>query len=193
VTIPARPTIYNGIQMRSRLEAGYAAWLDQWNFDWTYEPNAFASERGQYLPDFRLDAVRCSWLADPATVYVEVKPPTIWGDDGDGGLTPAFVKQMAHCRIIHDNEPDAVVLLANPIAPWEGERQVGSAAICEYDPNVGMYWPTGASWVLGPDGTLALARTTSPYRYTGSPPSARNATTDAVTDPWSDGWWKAKP
>jgi hypothetical protein len=73
-TIKARPTVYNGIKMRSRLEAGFAAWLDQNQFDWEYEPCAFASEDGQYLPDFRLNNVFATWSPKPVTFYVEIKP-----------------------------------------------------------------------------------------------------------------------
>lgn len=51
-TLRARPTTYKGVKMRSRLEAGYAQWLDRWDFTWEYEPECFASERWQYLPDF---------------------------------------------------------------------------------------------------------------------------------------------
>ncbi len=71
-----RPTTYNGIEMRSRLEAGYAAWLDQWGFNWEYEPRAFASDAGQYLPDFRLRDVpeaRADGQAGSLDIYVEVK------------------------------------------------------------------------------------------------------------------------
>jgi hypothetical protein len=50
----ARPTIYNGIPMRSRLEARVAAWLDSLGVRWQYEPNAFADATRQYLPDFEL-------------------------------------------------------------------------------------------------------------------------------------------
>ena len=56
--------------MRSRLEADYARWLDQKGYDWQYEPQCFASENGQYLPDF---------LVEDRTgeqEYVEVKPLT---------------------------------------------------------------------------------------------------------------------
>lgn len=49
---PFRPTIYNGIQMRSRLEAQTAADLDRHGITWKYEPWAYGSVRGQYLPDF---------------------------------------------------------------------------------------------------------------------------------------------
>src|SRR5262245_46645920 len=65
--IPARPTIYNGIQMRSRLEARIAAVLDGMGAEWAYEPQAFASNNGQYLPDFLIKS--------PAQeFYIEVRP-----------------------------------------------------------------------------------------------------------------------
>lgn len=52
MTIQARPTVYRGIAMRSRLEASYAQWLDEIGVLWRYEPNAYAGLGGQYLPDF---------------------------------------------------------------------------------------------------------------------------------------------
>lgn len=52
--IKARPTLYKGIQMRSRLEADYAAHLDRDGETWEYEPECFASQDGQWLPDFRI-------------------------------------------------------------------------------------------------------------------------------------------
>ena len=51
---PARPTIYNGVQMRSRMEAAFAQHLDHKGVEWEYEPTAFASTVGQYLPDFKV-------------------------------------------------------------------------------------------------------------------------------------------
>ncbi len=64
----ARPTIYNGIQMRSRLEARYAAHLDAKRATWEYEPSCFASPKGQYLPDFLING----------SIYVELKPISEW-------------------------------------------------------------------------------------------------------------------
>lgn len=66
--IPARPTTYSGIPMRSRLEARFAAFLDNADFDWEYEPRAFGSPSGQYLPDFRVFKAA---LEDD--FYVEIK------------------------------------------------------------------------------------------------------------------------
>jgi hypothetical protein len=88
----ARPTTYRGIPMRSRLEARVAAYLDVDGSPWEYEPRAFASRRGQYLPDFLVtdDAGR--------RVYIEVRPtvhrarsaldqmPIIWASELDAWL-----------------------------------------------------------------------------------------------------------
>ena len=68
-TYTARPTVYNGVHMRSRLEASFAASLDAEGDDWMYEPQCFASSKGQYLPEFMIRA-----LPDRPVVYIEVKP-----------------------------------------------------------------------------------------------------------------------
>lgn len=103
-----RPTLYKGIQMRSRLEAGYAQWLDSWDVDWTYEPQAFASEAGQYLPDFVLRGVATLSAGrvgyDEGDIYVEVKPPNFADLDG-------LARRM---DIIHASQPSAALVLERP-------------------------------------------------------------------------------
>lgn len=69
----ARATVYAGIRMRSRLEASFAAWLDQREFTWRYEPRCFASSDGQYLPDFQLITLKGRPIN--AEAFFEVKPP----------------------------------------------------------------------------------------------------------------------
>lgn len=69
--IPARPTTYNGVKMRSRLEAAYAEQFDAFGWAWEYEPVCLANGHGQYLPDFRLVL---NDMAPTAYTYVEVKP-----------------------------------------------------------------------------------------------------------------------
>lgn len=97
----ARPTVYRGVQMRSRLEA---AWAEQWDaegVEWKYEPRCFASERGQYLPDFLLPG---PW------VYVEVKPVSFLG--GIGGY-PRYAAACARwLRIMKASDEDARLWLA---------------------------------------------------------------------------------
>jgi hypothetical protein len=55
--------------MRSRLEASFAAHLDELGFEWRYEPRCYASIDGQYLPDFLVKR-------DGLLLFYELKPPT---------------------------------------------------------------------------------------------------------------------
>lgn len=111
----ARRTEYKGTMMRSRLEAGFAAWLDRYHVAWEYEPQAFANEDGQYLPDFRLEDV---YVAGAGTfrAYVEIKPEN-WHDI-DGQLARSM-------RIIYESDTTAMLVLqragAAPMALVGGE------------------------------------------------------------------------
>lgn len=92
---PARPTIYRGIRMRSRLEARFAAFLDSSGRPWRYEPTCFADETGQYLPDF------LTWIGESGRPHFwELKG---WEPD------PAAVRQRM--EIILASEPAAVLSL----------------------------------------------------------------------------------
>src|SRR5207253_3310908 len=58
------PTTYQGVLMRSRLEARWAARLDALGLVWEYEPQVLRLGRGRggfYLPDFWLPGQGC-WL-----------------------------------------------------------------------------------------------------------------------------------
>lgn len=108
--LPARPTFYNGIKMRSRLEAGFAQWLDLWGYEWKYEPSAFANETGQYLPDFWV--ARIPFLRGDSTVvdrecFIEVKPK-IPAD------LNALTRRMSITRGSH---PHACLLVVYPGGP----------------------------------------------------------------------------
>lgn len=89
--IPARPTVYKGIKMRSRLEAAFAAWRDSENWPWEYEPECFANEVEQYLPDFYYKAL----FSD---VYVEVKPPVA-----------DMREALRRMHVIHASNPAAIL------------------------------------------------------------------------------------
>jgi len=95
----ARPTTYNGVEMRSRLEAKYAAWLDRQQITWEYEPQCFATDEGQYLPDFRLHGVKI--MGSNRRVYVEVKPLVTFGS----------TEALRWARIIWASEPHAFLLI----------------------------------------------------------------------------------
>lgn len=75
MTLAARPTTYRGIEMRSRLEATVAAHLDDWGYDWKYEPRAFADRHGQYLPDFVI------YINGKFKLVLEVKGEMVMDDD----------------------------------------------------------------------------------------------------------------
>jgi hypothetical protein len=91
--ITGRTTLYNGIKMRSRLEASWAAYLDRLGLAWVYEPMCFANQAGQYLPDFR--------VSDPAaTIYLEVK--------GRIADPDALRRRM---EIVWDSDPDVYLVI----------------------------------------------------------------------------------
>lgn len=104
----ARPTTYKGIAMRSRLEARVAAWLDSLGIRWTYEPHAFASEKGQYLPDFELHFMPFAETVASHTgqrVFLEVKRPYNSSDE--------YFAARERVAIVFDSLPRAVVLIGH--------------------------------------------------------------------------------
>lgn len=57
-SIKAKPTLYNAINFRSRLEARWAVFFDNLGIDYDYEPETFKVPNGdQYTPDFYLPHV----------------------------------------------------------------------------------------------------------------------------------------
>lgn len=90
----ARPTVYNGIQMRSRLEATTAASLDEHQVEWRYEPRAYANGTGQYLPDFEIQG---------GFYFLEVK--------GLSELDDRLWEATKRMEIIWSSVPDAYLIL----------------------------------------------------------------------------------
>ncbi len=67
--IKVQPTLYHGIQFRSKLEAKWAVFFDTLAIPFEYEKQLFKFEDGtQYLPDF--------WLPTQ-NMWFEVKPEVI--------------------------------------------------------------------------------------------------------------------
>lgn len=115
MAIKARPTVYKGVKMRSRLEADFAQRYLEVECEspirrrppphstgtWAYEPQCFASAAGQYLPDFGV-----SWpkgLSD----YYEVKPRAYLGEKEDEEID-GLLRRM---EIIWESEPAANLYL----------------------------------------------------------------------------------
>lgn len=113
-TIKARPTTYKGVQMRSRLEAGYAMWLDSMQIEWEYEPRAFANERGQYLPDFKVQVLDCG-RGEFVNGYIEVKPfhPDQPADDWPEN-TPKLNALAERMSVVLDSDPSAFLAVTWP-------------------------------------------------------------------------------
>lgn len=131
-TIKARPTAYRGIEMRSRLEAHWAANLDKnWTRDvWEYEPHCFASEHGQYLPDFGLRRRRPDGTLSDKIRYHEVKPVSALAD------TAGVQATLAKMEIIWDTDPNASLWL------WFVEYEGGVSTIAAGGPS--------QLWLAGP-------------------------------------------
>ena len=108
--IHARPTTYNGIRMRSRLEASFAERLDAVGAPWQYEPQCFASPEGQYLPDFLTGGA-----------YVEVKP-----------TVADFGAALHKMHIILASEPDATLHVATSpaIGQWDTRGTCSPCPLC---------------------------------------------------------------
>lgn len=81
--VKARPTLYRGIQMRSRLEADFAGSLDASGLSWEYEPECYASGAVQWLPDFRVAHGGRVMLTEvkPASSLPARKSETCYDDD----------------------------------------------------------------------------------------------------------------
>jgi hypothetical protein len=109
--VKARPTVYNGITMRSRLEADFAReFLDDPDSKfgaWEYEPVCFAGPGGQYLPDFRTVEDQLLGVEDCAPTYHELKPyrPEILRK------IDAVDRWLTRMTIIWDSDVDATLIL----------------------------------------------------------------------------------
>lgn len=145
-TPTARPTTYAGIQMRSRLEADYAAHLDSGDAIWKYEPKCFAGPGGQWLPDFSVGT----------DVYVELKPAGAF-DLGRHGEIDEILKKM---QIAWLSEPNAVLHLV--LWEYPGRPQIVLSASGDH-----RIWcvtgPGGVLWIWpGMEQTMDLGRMRRP-------------------------------
>lgn len=140
-TIPARPTIYNRIPMRSTLEARYAAWLDTCGASWEYEPRRYATDWGDYLPDFRLNGIDFAGI--PRTAYVELKP------------TAAHAAAARHqIKAIWASEPDAFLIieangLRGPVVFFPPDLRAAPQVLTwtrTPGGQLGLAWPIDATW-----------------------------------------------
>lgn len=104
-TIAAHPTMYNGVQFRSRLEAKWAAFFDEMHWEWEYEP----LDLGKWSPDFLIKGEH--------SALVEVKP--IDKPDFD-------VMEKIHSAIFRTSHYTALLV---GFGPWMNEEKERT---CEY-------------------------------------------------------------
>jgi hypothetical protein len=84
--IAAKPTVYDGVLYRSRMEARWAAFFDFVRWDFEYEPEPFAT----WSPDFVIHTLDC---------YVEVKPMVMW----EGAIEKMKPYSQVHrCGLLSD-------------------------------------------------------------------------------------------
>ncbi len=124
--IKAIPTRYKGIQMRSRLEARWAAFFDLMHWPWEYEP----FDLDGWVPDFVVGGSHGKTL-------VEVKPldwdNTSWADPCFG----VFEKEINHAKKLSRNYNGLLVL---GLKPRFGQTK-------PYDSNyISPCWYPGAHW-----------------------------------------------
>jgi hypothetical protein len=123
MTIRAIPTIYNGYQFRSRLEARWAVFFDEMGIDYEYEREGYEIATGVwYLPDFYITdgwvevkhkenkddsalekmGILVSGLQEPGVI--------VYGDPYDHHavlflphfLKPGYVRQLANFNNLHN-------------------------------------------------------------------------------------------
>jgi hypothetical protein len=99
--VKAIPTVYRGVEYRSRLEAKWSCLFDQIGWQHTYEP----LDGSRYVPDFAIHG--------PAPLMIEVKP-AITEADFDAPLDKVTLGLFEHW------EHDVMVVGADPLPQLHG-------------------------------------------------------------------------
>jgi hypothetical protein len=117
-----RPTVYAGIEFRSRLEARWACLFDRLGVRWVYEP----LDGNRYTPDFLLH----EFVEVDQPALAEVKP-AITRADYRAPIAKVTAGLAGHWK-------GAVLILgADPLPPWPGWRPPSG------DDPAGRYEPMG--------------------------------------------------
>ena len=145
----AIPTMYNGVQFRSRLEARWAAFFDLCGWQWEYEP----FDLDGWIPDF---VAQSHPLTRP--LLVEVKPLT----DVDGECVPREVTDKIETALRFPVERDGqewdyfvsrmkyrfLLFGVNPSRVWIWNTDVFPSPSVEPTPYAVAYreWVFGINW-----------------------------------------------
>jgi len=141
--IESKPTVYDGVQFRSRLEARWATFFSMVRWPWMYEP----VDLGEWSPDFIIDGA--------ITLLVEVKPLLDF-DNQVGGKVERGVRLWR--REHPDKAAEGALLGLGPVKTDEGWPSIGwiTEHYSDYD------YP--GSWGLCLRRALAESESRSPSR-----------------------------
>ena len=95
--IEPKPTEYEGVIFRSRLEAKWAAFFDLIEWDWIYEP----CEINGYSPDFIINCTSDAYKTN--TIIVEVKPSMFADDRYEKELIRKYNGVRSHLLLLTEN------------------------------------------------------------------------------------------
>jgi hypothetical protein len=95
--IAPKPTVYKGIQFRSRLEARWAAFFDLTEWRWEYEP----CEINGYNPDFIIYCTSEGY--DTKSIIVEVKPSIFVDTKYEDAFIKKYEGAAAHLLLLTEN------------------------------------------------------------------------------------------
>jgi hypothetical protein len=128
--IAAKPTVYSGIQFRSRLEARWARFFDAIEWEWIYEPSVPELEGIQYQPDFLVSKPE---YAEP--ILIEVKPLT------DDSMSFEQMRELAPWASVVELTASSFVLLVGEPGRWkEGALVAPGHVSLGFDPGHEMVW-----------------------------------------------------
>ncbi len=113
-------TSYKGYRFRSRLEARWAVFFDAKGIEYEYEPNAYQTSLGGYLPDFYLPNFNDG-------VFVEVKPRGGFLGDALQKCLELSIGTKTPCMLAEGSPDDVYYAILDPeytrnwpVEPWNG-------------------------------------------------------------------------
>lgn len=114
--LAARPTIYRGIRMASRLESRWAFFFDECGLDWIYEPHRLRIAGSDYLPDFFLPSLT-TWFEAKGRLdaHHAAKAVALWQVVSCHGQRVAIGASNGHLWVPH-RAADGSVSLAGTCA-----------------------------------------------------------------------------
>lgn len=163
----AIPTVFNGIEYRSRLEARWAAFMHNIGWEHTYEP----FDGDGYIPDFIVHGNR--------PLFIEVKPAVLLSEyqQPQDKVSKGLAEFKHDVLIVGANPfPDISRHVWYPPAGWMGE----SFYIGDDEPNV-LSWDVG-QWIVCTE-CANISVIHSVMSYGGRPCWCESGGDDHLSDP----------